>query len=357
MALALGAGLASAAPLGSTALQPDIRKAIAEELQALKDVRAGKFDDARQHLEESRRALERARAEAARNPDLGPATADLRQAITKDGLALQNLRPRPARDPALLINEAIVRKESAAEWVAAHVQPNRPPQIVKFVAAFPTGPNGTTTTYTVTATDPDPGTKLTYVWEKRHPPGAPCGTFSWAEKSRDSSVATWDHPHPPCPREPVHAADVLVTVSDGEFSCTVAYQLGSAPTPPEGYDPRTQCAVPALTPEQANALAARVADSISLEEKAAGAIRRGKPAAARGFLSQARRLLDRVRAGIDGKAGVDRIERAINEADALDGEARVDIKAGALPAALDKIRRAIAQKERAQGELKAKAKG
>lgn len=354
---AIVTGIAAGGGSRQATVGEDIQKAIKAELAALKAVRAGKFDEARSHLEESKRALGQARTEAAKNPDFGPAASDLRQAATKDDVALDNLRARPARDPALLINQAIVRKQSAAEWVEEHTTPpappNRPPRVTEFKAEFPSGPRGTTTTYTVTATDPD-GDPLTYTWSKQQPQ-KPCGVFGPNGPSK-SRAATWDHPGidqgGDCPHEgDFHVGVITVVVSDGTASCTVVDREGSKPVP--AFDPGEDCSrtgKAALTPGETASLARHVGSAIELEQRALGKLNRGRRA--RGLLNRAAETLDGVQEQLEGRAGVDAVDRALQEARALDGEARAAIVAGNKDAARSAIDRAIDAKERAERLLK-----
>src|SRR5207245_8684701 len=121
---------------------------------------------------ESKSALQQAKGGVS-----GLAAGDVRQAIAKDDVALENLRPRPARDPELAINIGIVRKEAALKYVDNHVAtstvPNKPPKITEFSASFV----APVTTYQVIASDPDDSiAKLKFTWKKQQQ--KPCGVFT-----------------------------------------------------------------------------------------------------------------------------------------------------------------------------------
>ena len=106
--------------------------------------------------------------------------------------------------------------------------PNQRPTVSRITATQ----SRPTTTYHVEASDPDqPESELTYTW--RTNPDPLCGDWSPGR-----STAVWTHPHPPCPEEPIHPAEIRVTVSDGRGGeRTAVYPFGSEPEreapPPE----------------------------------------------------------------------------------------------------------------------------
>jgi hypothetical protein len=356
LTLAIAAG-AAARSSGVSAVEGDVKAAIKAEKQALKDLEAGRLGKVKDGLEQSRSALQRAQGATS-----GITRGDVRQALTKDGIALENLNNPRARDRVRLkINEAIVRKESALEYFDHHTAlppPNRPPRVPEFKAEFPTGPKLTTTTYTVTASDPD-GDKLTYTWTKRQPDKA-CGVFTPAGR-----VATWDHPGEQqggdCPHEEdFHEGTITVVVSDGKASCTVVDQNGSKPVPP--FDPGEDCSrtgKPSLTPGQAAALGRAVVTAMNFEDEALDLLsskkkRKRKKAAQLAGLAAA--ALNRIEASLAGLEGASAIEKLVHEASALDEEASAEITAGDRDAATTKLRLALGNKEAADEKLKAIAK-
>jgi hypothetical protein len=352
-----------AAGASGSSAAASLNAAIAAEKRALKDVHAEKWKDARANLEESKKALGEARADVLKDPVMAPAAKDLNQALLGDDRALDNLRAKPALDPAYAINIAIIRKESAAEWIDHHTvkppPPNQPPRVTEFKAEFPSGKEGTTTTYTVTASDPD-GDKLTYDWTKDQP-GKACGRFSYFTNA--PNVVYWDHPGPEqaqaagkkysCPHEgPFHIAKITVAVSDGKDTCTVVDPYGSQPVPP--FDPGEKCAKigkPGLTPDLANAMVQALDHTIDEEASVLAPpldfvlpdIRR---------LEDSRKVLDRVEAELSKYAGVFPEEYAIHRASELDGEALEDAKAGKDGRAYDAVGDAVDLKESARNALK-----
>jgi hypothetical protein len=358
LAAALTLALASGAAARSTAapsVETDLKAAVAAEKQALKDLDAGRLDKVKEDLERSRSALQRAQGSTS-----GTTRGDIKQALTKDGIALENVNNPRTRDRARLkINEAIIRKESALEYYGHHAppaRPNRPPRVTEFKAEFPTGPKLTTTTYTVTASDPD-GDKLTYTWTKRQPDKA-CGVFVPA-----GSVATWDHPGEQqggdCPHEEdFHEGTITVAVSDGKTSCTVVDPNGSKPVPP--FDPGEDCSQvgkPSLTLGQAVANARAIDRAITNEERVLRQLESAtKLRRAAGLARAAATILDRIEAVAASVAGGSAIEKLVHEASTLDREVSADIKAGDLDAATSKLRNALGKKEAAEEKLLALAK-
>jgi len=203
-----------------------VNRAIVLEKLALNQLDRKKLDDARRNLEKSRDILRSAAGSASLNPKLRSVGGNLRQAAAKDEIALDNLgKKRPPRDPRLNINLALVLKDQAVDKINRTAPPakpaNRPPAVTKFEATFARP----TTTYVVTATDPDRDT-LSYTWKKSRA----CG-----EQKADGAKYDWIHPDDDedpdaCPEEPIHAGTITVVVGDGRFDCTVVYRGGSAPT-------------------------------------------------------------------------------------------------------------------------------
>jgi hypothetical protein len=352
LTLALAGG-AAARSTGVSAVEGDLKAAIKAEKQALKDLDAGRLGKVKEGLEQSRSALQRTQGATS-----GTTRGDVRQALTKDGIALENLNNPRARDRVRLkINEAIVRKESALEYFGNHApppRPNRPPRVTEFKAEFPTGPKLTTTTYTVTAADPD-GDKLTYNWSKRQPE-KPCGVFLSAGR-----VATWDHPGEQqggdCPHaEDFHEGTIAVIVSDGKATCTVMDLEGSKPVP--SFDPGEDClrlGKPSLTPGQAVGLQRVLVGAIKIEEQALERIRVGLPGAGAKAHSAAR-MLDRVEETLAQVTGVAAIESDVHEASTWDEEARWDLYYGYDGYAKGDIEYAVFLKTRAGKKLAAIAK-
>lgn len=131
--------------------------------------------------------------------------------------------PRLARSVAIA---ALLAVASLAPTAAA--AENRPPTVGPIVAEL----SPPRTVYVVDASDPD-GDTLQYTWEWS---GA-CGEFTPA-----GPRAVWSHPHPPCSDEPLHAATIVVYVTDGRSPhVRREYTGGSASgTGPADDDPRDE---------------------------------------------------------------------------------------------------------------------
>jgi hypothetical protein len=95
-----------------------------------------------------------------------------------------------------------------------------------------------TTTYTITVSDTDGDSTdttvdpVTIAWTNSNG----CGAFGGS-----GTTATWNHPDSnqpgACPPEPVHPGTITAVVSDGFFTCTATYPMGSAAgtaNPPPG---------------------------------------------------------------------------------------------------------------------------
>jgi hypothetical protein len=351
VSVAIGGGQAAARANDTAA---SLKTAIAAEKQALKDLDKGKLGDVKSKLDESRGALESAKG-GLKGSKFDLARADVKQALTDDGVALENLGTAVRREFARSrINYGIIHKEAALDVYERATAVNHPPKITEFSASFV----APLTTYQVLATDPDPGDtgRLKFTWAKKQL--KPCGVFT-----PRGQIATWSHPDasfkPPgdCPDEPVHPATITVSVSDGKGeSCTVTYPHGSAPTP--GFDPGETCknvGLPGLAPADARVLSAVLDRAILREERSASRIQNsitGRDEAAFD-LGQTALTLERVENSLAAHAGTGAIQRQVHEAAALDREAAVDGSDGEVDPALNKLDAADAKKKAARKKLDA----
>lgn len=123
------------------------------------------------------------------------------------------------------------RKEGITEpQRLSNLPTNAAPRVSRITAEQ----QGSTTTYTAAVLDPE-GDALTFQWSTD--PNPVCGTFTAHEAAGAGGqpprlfyvTATWDHPHPPCPSEPIHPATIKLSVSDGQHTKTAVYPFGSQP--------------------------------------------------------------------------------------------------------------------------------
>lgn len=103
---------------------------------------------------------------------------------------------------------------------------NLPPSVEPIVAVF--DPEGQSTDYTVSATDPD-GDTLIYSWWTPS-----CGDDSLPLQDMGlTNVFRWTHPHPPCDPTTDHVGETAsVTVTDGVWQVVCTYQGASSGTGP-----------------------------------------------------------------------------------------------------------------------------
>ena len=204
-----------------------MERAIEHEKNALKALDSDRAK-AKSELEQSLADLESAAASSTLDPGLDTASADLRQAINKDKIAIDNLAKQPGRARAK-INEAIVKKEAAVDIYtpSTHVAADAPPTLKPVQATFEE--DARATFYEVSATDQD-GDRLSYDWTLTPPKDDPsCNNhgdlksakpeFIWHHSS-DDERGHGDHCHH---KTPQHNGTVTVTVSDKGWTCTASY--------------------------------------------------------------------------------------------------------------------------------------
>jgi hypothetical protein len=242
-----------------------VKKAIQLEKKALKDFKdTGPNNETKTDLKESQNELKGAEPSTS-----GTTGADLRQAINKDEIAIDNAGARNPNDRSRArakINEAILKKEAALLQLEPKTATAPPPEnaapVVKPIHAV-FDEELRQTNYFANATDAD-GDKLTYKWSLdltklvdpagSSPAGSPdahaaldptCNQADVAEDNANQVIPdefVWQHADPPvnqCDHMKMgpsgHQGTVTVVVTDGHWSCEAIYKgtnSGDGPTPP-----------------------------------------------------------------------------------------------------------------------------
>ncbi len=220
--VSISAASVSGAPPKQTPkrLGATVKKAIAAEKRALKAFDSNKAE-AKQQLQRSPAELQGAAASSALDPSLSAAASDLKQAVLKDSIAIDNLGNKRELDRARAkINEAIVRKEGAAEVYGrlAGVQP----VVSAITATFDS--DAKETVYKITASDPR-GDRLLRVWtlDPKTMNDPPCHDGFAFDNSRPNE-AIWHHSDSVCNHSLEdargHVGVVTVAASDTHSACT-----------------------------------------------------------------------------------------------------------------------------------------
>lgn len=260
------AASATGQPRPKSEIAASVKKAIQLEKKALKNFKeTGPNENAKNDLKESQKELKEAELSTS-----GTTGADLRQAINKDEIAIDNAGSRNPLNRSRArakINEAIVKKEAALlqlEPSSTGSPPspeNAAPVLKPIHAVF--DPELRQTNYFANATDAD-GDKLTYTWSLdlttlvdpagSSPPGDPnskaaldptCNEAAVAEDNAKQLIPdefVWEHADPPknqCDHMRMgpsgHQGTVTVVVTDGHWRCEATYKgtnPGDGPPPP-----------------------------------------------------------------------------------------------------------------------------